>query len=46
VIEAKSQAVLKAVIEHDSQDAFKIWQKRWEWCIRAEWNYFEDHGGQ
>jgi hypothetical protein len=31
---AESQAVLNT--EHDFQDAFKQWQKRWERCIRAE----------
>jgi hypothetical protein len=30
VIEAESQAVLNTLTEHDFQDAFKKWQKRWE----------------
>jgi hypothetical protein len=30
VIEAGSQAVLGTLTEHDSQDAFKKWKKRWE----------------
>jgi hypothetical protein len=30
VTEAESQAVLNTLTEHDSQDAFKKWQKRWE----------------
>jgi hypothetical protein len=34
--EAESQAVLNTLTEHDSQDAFKKWQKRWDWCIGAE----------
>jgi hypothetical protein len=29
------EAVLNTVTEHDFQDAFKKWQKCWEWCIRA-----------
>jgi hypothetical protein len=46
VIEAESQAVLNTRTEQDFQDAFKQWQKRWEWCIRAEGDYFEGDGGQ
>jgi hypothetical protein len=29
VIEAESQVVLNILTEHDFQDAFRIWQKRW-----------------
>jgi hypothetical protein len=29
VIVAESQVVLNTVTEHDFQDAFKKWQKRW-----------------
>jgi hypothetical protein len=32
--------------EHDSQDAFKKWQKHWERCICTEGGYFEGDGGQ
>jgi hypothetical protein len=46
VIEAESQAVLKALTEHNFQDAFQKWQKHWERCIRAEVDYFEGNGGQ
>jgi hypothetical protein len=46
VIEAESQAVLNTLTEHDFQDAYKKWQKRWEWCIRAEGVYFKDDGVQ
>jgi hypothetical protein len=45
VIEAKLQAVLNTLTEHDFQDAFKKWQTHWEWCIRAEEDYFEGDGG-
>jgi hypothetical protein len=45
VIEAESQAVLN-LTEHDLQDAFKQWQKRWERCIRAEGDYFEGDCGK
>jgi hypothetical protein len=33
VIDAELQAVLNTLTEHDFQDAFKKWQKRWEWCV-------------
>jgi hypothetical protein len=46
VIEAESQAVLNTLTEHDFQDAYKKWQKRWEQCIRPEGHYFEGDGGQ
>jgi hypothetical protein len=36
VIEAESQTVLNTLTEHDFQDAFQKWQKRWEWCIRTD----------
>jgi hypothetical protein len=44
--EAELQAVLNTLTEHDFQDAFKKWQKHWEWCICAEGDYFEGDGGQ
>jgi hypothetical protein len=46
VIEAESQAVLNTLNEHDFQDAFKKWQKRWKQCIRAEGYYYEGDGSQ
>jgi hypothetical protein len=46
VIEAESLAVLNTLTEHDFQNAFKKWQKRWERCIRGEEDYFEGDGGQ
>jgi hypothetical protein len=36
VIDTESQEVLNTLREHDFQDAFKTWQKRWEMCKRAE----------
>jgi hypothetical protein len=36
VISAELQTVLNTITEHDFQDAFKKWQKHWEWCIHAE----------
>jgi hypothetical protein len=46
VIKAESQTVLNTLTEHDFQDAFKKWQKRWERCIHMEGDYFEGDGGQ
>jgi hypothetical protein len=46
VIEAESQAVLNTSREHDFQDAFKQWQKRWKRGIRTEGDYFEGVVGQ
>jgi hypothetical protein len=46
VIEAESQALYNTHTEHDFQDAFKKWQKRWEQCIQAKRVYFESDGGQ
>jgi hypothetical protein len=40
MMEEESQAVLNTPTEHDFQDAFKKWQKRWEG------NYFKGDGGQ
>jgi hypothetical protein len=45
VIEAELQAVLNTLTEHDFQDTFKKWQKRWEPCICEEGDYFEGDGG-
>jgi hypothetical protein len=44
VMEAELQAVLNSLTEHDFQDAFTKWQKRWERCVRAEGNNFEGDG--
>jgi hypothetical protein len=46
VIETEFQVVLNILTEHNFQDSFKKWQKRWEWCILAERYYFEGVGGQ
>jgi hypothetical protein len=46
LIEAESQAVLNTLTEHDFQDALKKWQKRWEWCIRADGDGSLCDGGQ
>jgi hypothetical protein len=46
VFETESQVVLSTLRENDFQDAFRKCQKRWEQCIRAEGNYFEDDEGE
>jgi hypothetical protein len=46
VTEAEPQAVQNSFTEHDFQDAFKQWQKRWERCLHMEWDYLEGDGGQ
>jgi hypothetical protein len=46
LIKAESQAVLNIITEHNFQDAFTKWQKRWERCIHAEGDYFEGDGSQ
>jgi hypothetical protein len=46
MIEAELQVMLNILTEHDSQDAFKKWWKRWEWCIHVEGDYFEGDGSQ
>jgi hypothetical protein len=46
VIKAELQAVLNTLTKHSFQNAFKIWQKCWEWCTHAEGDYFEDDGDQ
>jgi hypothetical protein len=45
VFEAESQTMLNTLTEHDFQEAFKKWQKRWERCIRVEGNYCKNGGG-
>jgi hypothetical protein len=46
VIESESQVVLNTLTEHDFQNEFKKWHKRWERCIHTEGDYFEGDGGQ
>jgi hypothetical protein len=46
MIEAELLAVLSALTEHDFQDAFTKWQKRWERCIWAKGDYFNSDSGQ
>jgi hypothetical protein len=46
VTETESQAVLNTLTEHNFQDAFKKWEKLWEWNVCVEGNYFDGDGGQ
>jgi hypothetical protein len=46
VIKAELQMMLITFTEHKLQDAFKNWQKHWEWCIRVEGDYVEVDTGQ
>jgi hypothetical protein len=46
VIKAESQEVLNILTEYDFHEAFKKWQKRWEWCIHMEREYLEGYHGQ
>jgi hypothetical protein len=43
---ADSQVMLNTIRKHEFQDAFKKWQKQWQWCIRVEEDYFEGDGCQ
>jgi hypothetical protein len=45
VTETELQAVLNTLTEHDFQNSFKKWKKRWEKCICAERDYFYGDGG-
>jgi hypothetical protein len=41
MMKAELQAVPNTLTRHNFQDAFKKWQKDWEWCIHAEGDYSE-----
>jgi hypothetical protein len=45
-IEAESERVLDCLTEKDFQDAFQKWRRRWDRCLCAGGNYFEDDGGR
>jgi hypothetical protein len=44
-IQAESQSVLDTLTEKDFQEAFQKW-RRWDQCLHAGGNYFEDDGFQ
>jgi hypothetical protein len=41
-ISDNSQTDLCEILIKAYQDCFQKWQRRWEWCISAEGEYFED----
>jgi hypothetical protein len=45
-IVTESQRVLDTLTENDFQEAFQKWRNRWDRCLRAGGNYFEDDGGR
>jgi hypothetical protein len=44
-IQKESQRVLGTIPKGDFQGCFQAWQNRWDRCIRAKADYFEDDGG-
>jgi len=44
-IQEESQRVLDTIRKRDLQGCFQAWQKRWDRCICAKWEYFEGDGG-
>jgi hypothetical protein len=46
VIEAESKTLVNTLTEHNLQNAFNKWQKRWDRCIHAKREYFKGDGGQ
>jgi hypothetical protein len=45
-IQAESQRVLDTLTEKDFQEAFQKWRRRWDRCLYAGGNYFENDGGR
>jgi hypothetical protein len=44
--QAESPRVLDTLTEKDFQEAFQKWRRRWDRCLHAGGNYFEDDGGR
>jgi hypothetical protein len=40
-IQKNSTKALFAILKEAFQKAFQSWQKRWEWCVASEGNYFQ-----
>jgi hypothetical protein len=38
--------VLNTLTKKDFQDAFQKWQKRWDWSMRSQGDYFEGDGAE
>jgi hypothetical protein len=45
-IQAESQSVFDSLTEKDFQGAFQKWRRRWDGCLHAGGNYFDDDGGR
>jgi hypothetical protein len=45
-IQAESQRMLDTLTEKDFQEAFQKWRRRWDRCLHAGVNYFEDDGSR
>jgi len=45
-IQREAQTVLGKLREQDFQHAFQQWQRRWDWCVAAQGNYFEGDAAQ
>jgi hypothetical protein len=45
-IQAKTQTVLNTLIKKHLQGSFQKWQKRWDWCVRSQGDYFEVDGAE
>jgi hypothetical protein len=45
-IQAEMQTVLNTLTKKDFQDAFQKWQKRWDWCVCSQGDYFEGDGAE
>jgi hypothetical protein len=43
-IQAETQTVLNTLTKKDFQNAFQKWQKRWDWCMRSQGDFFEGDG--
>jgi hypothetical protein len=45
-IQTKSQNVMKTLTRNNFQQCFQSWKSRWDHCINAKGDYFEEDGGK
>jgi hypothetical protein len=45
-IQAEMQTVLNTPTKKHFQDAFQMWQKRWDRCVHSQGEYFEGDGAE
>jgi hypothetical protein len=45
-IQAESQRVVDTLTVKDFQKTFQKWRRRWDRCLHAGGNYFENDGGR